>query len=76
MKWWQRALLISIVFILLDIGLAVYLFQLVLQTSSSTQSTALRHEKMGEICGQILAGGLIFIWFLAYFSDKARKRAT
>lgn len=76
MKWWQRALLISIVFILLDIGLAVYLFQLVLQTSNSTQSTAIRQEKIGQICGQILGAALPFIWFLAFLSDKTRKRAT
>ena len=73
MKWWQKALIATAVLIVLDVGLGVVLYQRIHNTSANIKIESIRHDKMDELCGQILGAGLILIWAVAYFKEKKRQ---
>lgn len=76
MKWWQKALIATVVLIVLDAGFAFVMYQHIQNTSANVQIESIRHEKLGEVCGQILGVWLVIIWIWGYLNQKLKKRTS
>jgi hypothetical protein len=69
MKWWLRALLISVVFTAFCVGGGIYLTDVALKG----QMTPEKNETISETVGQVAGLGVVGVWVLCFIFRKKNQ---
>ena len=71
MKWWAKALIVTIAWIALIIGIGVVHTEVVLAGTLTEQQDEAISERYGQLCGI----GIVAIWVFAAMSRKPKPQA-
>ena len=70
MKRWQKALLFSVIWIVVILGIGFFVTDVMLAGKITPQ----QDEKISEMCGMVVGGGTVLIWVVV-FSRKRTHRS-
>ena len=73
MIWWKKALVFTVILLVLDSAFAIYMFQHIHNTAPNLASESIRHEKLGYNCGMILSLGASIIWIGAFLNRNRQS---
>ena len=69
MKWWKKALMVSVIWAVVTIGAGIIHTNVILAGKITPQ----KDEKISEAYGKVCGGGLLAAWVLSYL---LRRRNT
>ena len=67
MSWWKKALIATILLMVLDAAFALAVQRHNQNSPASAAVQEAREDRLGRTCGQILGFGTSFIWIVAFW---------
>ena len=70
MKRWQKALLFSVIWIVVVLGAGIFVTDVMLAGKITPQ----QDEQISELCGMAIGGGAVLIWVVVLTRKPSRLR--
>lgn len=69
MKRWQKALLLSVIWIVAILGIGIFVTDVVLAGKITPQ----QDKQISEVCGMAVGGGTVLIWVAVFLRKRTHR---